>query len=61
MLNMRKSYYYIHRDGVYEYTSYSGPSELFETSEEAYREIERRKADRIAELKRELAQLEVKD
>lgn len=60
MLNMRKSYYYIHRDGVYVH-DYAGPTELFETSEEAYREIEKRKADRIAELKRELAQLEVKD
>lgn len=54
---MRRKYYYINRDDVRTY-EYDGPSEIFDTYEEARKAAEARKADRIAELRRELAELE---
>lgn len=54
---MNKPLFYIHQNSVYKY-QHEGAVELYETQQEAWDAIASGKDRRIAELKRELAELE---
>lgn len=58
MINMKRSYFYIDgRHGVRRF-EYDGPFTLFETWDEASAAEDAQKAERIAQLRAELAALE---